>query len=164
VRHHGSVRWRIVQARWIAIATATVLALAGCGGSSKPAPEIALLTDVRAAGDRVTFAFRSAPERVDVRRASADELVEDGSGRTVRVRGSAFLVVRFEPASGFDLSEPEGRATYEGARRLAPESGPVQEVVRLGDFEAVLTWAIGLDAHRAWHVERSGPEVTIEVD
>jgi hypothetical protein len=144
--------------RRIVVTAATVLALAGCGGSSKP--EIALLSDVRVAGDSATFEFRSAPDRVDVRRAVAKELVQDGSGRRVHVRGSTFVVVRFEAASGYDLSAD--RATYDGPARIAA-AGPIREVVRLGDFEAVLTWAIGLDARRSWHVERSGDEVTIRI-
>jgi hypothetical protein len=150
--------------RRIALTTAAVLLLAGCGGSSKPRPDVALLSGVRVEPGRVTFAFESAPRRIQIRRATARDLVQDGSGRHVRVRGTAFLVVRFEPASGFDLSVPEGRATYEGPMRIAADGAPVQEVVRLGDFEAVLPWAIGLDAARAWHVKRSGADVTVELD
>jgi hypothetical protein len=146
--------------RRIALTTAAVLLLGGCGGSSKPRADVALLSGVRAESGRVTFAFASAPERVEIRRATARELVQDGSGRRVRVRGAAFLVVRFEPASGYDLAA--GHATYDGPPRIAA-AGPIQEVVRLGDFEAVLTWAIGLDARRSWHVERSGAEATIRV-
>ena len=117
---------------------------------------------MRVTGDRVSFRFRSAPEHIAVRHATPKELVQDGSGRRLRVRGSAFLVVRFAGASGYDLSEPPGHATYEGPARI-DASGPVREVVRLGDFEAVLTWAIGLDTRRAWRVERAGDEVTIEL-
>jgi hypothetical protein len=142
----------------IALTAAAVLLLAGCGGSSQP--QVALLSGVRVEADRVAFAFRSPPRRVDVRAAGPEELVQDGSGRRVRVRGAAFLVVRFEPASGYDLAED--RKSYDGPARL-PAAGRVREVVRLGDFEAVLTWAIGLDARRSWHVERSGDEVRIEI-
>lgn len=137
---------------------AIVLLLAGCGGAAKP--EIALLEDVRVEGDRVTFTFESAPTHVSVRRATAEHLVQDGSGRRVRVAGAAYLVVRFEPASGYDLAADH--ATYEGPARVAAD-GPVREVVRLGDFEAVLTWAIGLDALRSWQVEQSGAKVTVDV-
>jgi hypothetical protein len=52
-----------------------------------------------------------------------------------------------EPASGFDLNTGEGVMIYKGPRRLegsAAGTSIVQELVRTGDFEAVLTWAIGL--------------------
>jgi hypothetical protein len=52
-----------------------------------------------------------------------------------------------EPASGFDLSVPEGELVYTGPRRLeGADAGTsvVREIVRTGDFEAVLTWAVGL--------------------
>jgi hypothetical protein len=75
-------------------------------------------------------------------------LKEDGSGNVVDVKGSAFVVVRMEPASGFDLSKGEGELVYKGPRRLeGSDAGTsiVREVVRTGDFEAVLHWAIGLE-------------------
>jgi hypothetical protein len=95
--------------------------------------------------DRVVFQFRGEGlpgyrvEYVD------PPLKEDGSGETVDVAGNAFVVVRMEPASGFDLNTGEGELVYKGPKRL-PGTGVVKEVVRTGDFEAVLTWAIGLDS------------------
>jgi hypothetical protein len=55
--------------------------------------------------------------------------------------------VRMEPASGFDLSVPEGELVYTGPRRISGTkagTSTVREVVRAGDFEAVLAWAVGL--------------------
>jgi hypothetical protein len=52
-----------------------------------------------------------------------------------------------EPASGFDLNTGEGVMTYKGPKRIDGSSAGtsvVQELVRTGDFEAVLNWAIGL--------------------
>ncbi len=123
---------------------------------------MALLTEVRAepsaAGDRVTFDFRSHPRRVEARYVGRSELVEDGSGRPVRVAGRAYLVVRFEPASGFDLDR--GVFVYRGLRRVAPRrTRVVREVVRLGDFEAVLTWAVGMAQRRPYALERTGARV-----
>ena len=74
-------------------------------------------------------------------------LYEDGSGDRVDVAGSAFVVVRMERASGFDLETGEGELVYQGPRRLTglrAGTSTVREVVRTGDFEAVLTWAVGL--------------------
>jgi hypothetical protein len=96
--------------------------------------------------DRVVFQFRN---RLPGYRVGYVEppLREDGSGNRVELAGDAFVVVRMEPASGFDLSVPEGKLVYEGPRRLkGADAGTstVQELARVGDFEAVLGWAVGL--------------------
>lgn len=58
----------------------------------------------------------------------------------------------------------EAVTTYRGPRRFTPRgTRVVREVVRLGDFEAVLTWAVGLTEQRPYSVERSGHRVILEV-
>jgi hypothetical protein len=131
-------------------------------GGTKPvtAPaeisETALLERVAVAGhdgfDRVVFQFRNGLPGYRVEYVDPP-LREDGSGNVVDLDGSAFVVVRMEPASGFDLSVPEGELIYTGPRRIAGEgTSVVREVVRTGDFEAVLTWAIGLDGRVPFRV------------
>jgi hypothetical protein len=94
--------------------------------------------------DRVVFQFRG--EGLPGYRVQYMEppLKEDGSGNVVQIDGNAFVVVRMEPASGFDLNTGEGELVYKGPKRV-PGASVVQEVVRTGDFEAVLTWAVGLE-------------------
>ena len=97
--------------------------------------------------DRVVFQFKNGLPGYRVEYVTPP-LKEDGSGNVVNVKGSAFVVVRMEPASGFDLSKGEGELVYKGPRRLeGSDAGTsiVREVVRTGDFEAVLHWAIGLE-------------------
>lgn len=122
------------------------------------ASETALLTRVaigRHNGfDRVVFEFRDDLPGYRIEYVEGP-LSEDGSGNPVQLEGSAYLVVRMEPASGFDLSVPEGELVYTGPRRLSgPQAGAVivREVVRTGDFEAVLTWAIGVDGRAPFRV------------
>jgi len=94
--------------------------------------------------DRVVFQFQGdglPGYRVEY---TDPPLKEDGSGKVVDVDGRAFVAVRMEPASGFDLNTGEGTLVYKGPKRL-PGASVVKEVVRTGDFEAVLTWAIGLE-------------------
>jgi hypothetical protein len=96
--------------------------------------------------DRVVFQFRNTLPGYKVEYVQGP-LKEDGSGNPVTIKGSAFVVVRMEQASGFDLNTGEGVMVYKGPKRIdgtAAGTSVVQEVVRTGDFEAVLTWAIGL--------------------
>ena len=96
--------------------------------------------------DRVVFRFRNAVPGYRIEYVEPP-LREDGSGALVRVEGEAFVLVRMEPASGFDLSVPEGELVYKGPRRISgADAGTsvVRELVRTGDFEAVLSWAVGL--------------------
>lgn len=93
--------------------------------------------------DRVVFQFRGdglPGYRVEY---VQPPFQEDGSGNPVTVAGNAFVLVRMEPASGFDLNTGEGEVVYKGPKRV-PGASVVQEVVRTGDFEAVLSWVIGL--------------------
>lgn len=122
------------------------------------ASETALLTRVaigRHEGfDRVVFEFREELPGYRIEYVEPP-LREDGSGNTVELDGSSFLVVRMEPASGFDLSVPEGELVYTGPRRLSGAdagAATVRELVRTGDFEAVLTWAIGVNGRTPFAV------------
>ena len=141
--------------------------------TSAPAPpganEVALLTQVRVAAqagaDRVVFEF------VDNQLPGYDIAYidgparADGSGDVVDVEGDALLQVRFEPASGVDLRGGTFEPTYTGPRRLAGDTEVVTEVVRTGDFEANLTWVIGVEREVPFRVEvlDAPPRVVIDL-
>jgi hypothetical protein len=75
----------------------------------------------------------------------------DGSGAPVTVAGAAFVLVRCEPAYGYDFET--GETTYAGPKRItATGTQHVQELVQTGDFEGVLNWVIGLDSRRPFTV------------
>lgn len=98
--------------------------------------------------DRVVFQF---VDKLPGYRVTYVEppLSEDGSGDPVEIEGGSFVLVRLEPASGFDLETGEGQLVYDGPRRLSGSgagTSVIREVVRTGDFEAVLSWAVGLDS------------------
>jgi len=157
------VRHPEVVTRLVLVLSAVVLA--GCGGgAAAPAPKTALLTAVKAAPKQVEFRFRSAPLQIKAGYVPRSKVVESGSGLPVKVAGSAFLVVRFSPASGADLSGNTMRIVYKGPRRMKPATpGPVREVARTSDYEADLAWAIGLDRKRPYHVARDGSNVVVTV-
>src|SRR5262245_27727616 len=145
--------------------------LAGAGTTVVVAPSTANATsllDRVAVGhhegyDRVVFQFRGGGlpgYRVEY---VPPPLKEDGSGNPVDVAGSAFVVVRMEPASGFDLNTGEGELVYKGPKRL-PGTGVVKEVVRTGDFEAVLSWAVGLEGNMPFRVSTADSPSRLIVD
>jgi hypothetical protein len=152
---------------WLRRIAAILGVLALVGVSHAAAPPVALLTHVRvstAAGvDRVSFTFRSPPRAVRVLFRPRSALVAE-SGRGVPVAGSAFLVAVVRPASGVDLSGAAPVVTYRGAKRIRPTvARHVREVAELGDFEAVLRWAIGLDTRRPFTVSRTGSSVVLTI-
>lgn len=155
---------------------------AGCGDdTSDPLPaagtapavgatenrETALLSDVRTEArdgyDRVTFVFTNAVPGYDVRYADGP-VRADGSGDTVDVGGEAALVVRMDNALDADLSDPEAPMTYTGPQRLVPELPAVAELRRVGGFEGVLTWALGLAGEQAFAVSTLPDPPTLIVD
>ena len=96
--------------------------------------------------DRLVFQFQNVLPGYRVEYVQPP-LKEDGSGNPVSVKGNAVAVVRMEAASGFDLNTGEGVMVYKGPKRIdaaATGTSVLQELVRIGDFEAVLTWAVGL--------------------
>ncbi|MFY9578685.1 MAG: hypothetical protein WAQ33_05120 [Gaiellaceae bacterium] len=182
---------RALRATWVATIGAALL-LAGCGGGGDhassgcqplvgagtaartgPHPtQTMLLTDVRIGShncvDRVEFAFRKTepgPPGVRVAYMPADQaLVEDGSGAPITIDGTAYLVVRFEPAATADLSGEQLVPTYTGPRRLpAADAKFVREIVKSGDFEAVLTWVIGVSEQRPFKTTVSDSGLVVEI-
>jgi len=116
--------------------------------------------------DRVVFQFQNGLPGYRVEYVQPP-LKEDGSGKPVSVQGNAVVVVRMEPASGFDLNTGEGVMVYKGPRRIdgsAAGTTVVQELVRTGDFEAVLSWAIGLSGKVDFRIQTAQSPARLIVD
>ena len=145
---------RLVRTLAVSSLAAVVLALAAAPAGAQEAPT---LVDVRTGShpgfDRVVFEFRGAvPEhRVDY----VDQLVQDGSGNPVAVAGGADLAVVFEGANAHDMDS--GNPTV-SPRRFSPGLPAVKELAQVGDFEAVVSYGIGVDRERPVTVSTlSGP-------
>jgi hypothetical protein len=149
--------------------TSTTTSTTAFVGSTSPtsiatkATATALLTDVDVATGLVTFTFRADVPGVDAKYVQPP-ITEDASGRTIDVKGSAFLSIRMEPASGVDLSSGSAtpEETYTGPKQI-DGSGPIAEVRQTGDFEANMTWVIGLDGERAYRVEADASTVRVYI-
>jgi hypothetical protein len=139
------VAMRLVRTLVVTSLAAVVLALAAAPAGAQSAPT---LVDVRAGRhpgfDRVVFEFRGY----------VDQLVQDGSGNPVSVAGAADLEVVFQGANAHD---EDGTPTI-SPRRFSPGLTAVKEVTQLGDYEAVVSYGIGVDRRRPIKVSTlSGP-------
>jgi hypothetical protein len=116
--------------------------------------------------DRVVFEFENGLPGYRVEYVQPP-LKEDGSGNVVPLDGEAFVVVRMEPASGFDLTTNEGELVYKGPRRIEGSSAGtsvVRELARTGDFEAVLSWAVGLRERVPFRITTAQSPARLVVD
>jgi hypothetical protein len=131
--------------------TAVTDGMAGASTTTVSVPatsgETSLLTGVRAARhegfDRVVFEFRNSVPGYRIGYVEKPVLA-DGSGAEVTVAGGRVVVVRMEPALDADLSQASVPLTYTGPKRFSPGTPEVKELVRVGGFEGVLTWAVGV--------------------
>lgn len=111
---------------------------------------VALLAGLEAANveaiGRITFSFRpegnvAAAPAIEVR-PGAPPFVKDPSGLPLEVAGSAFVVIILRDATSVDAN---GNPTFGGPFDIRPDDGPIVELRRAGDFEAVSTFVVGLD-------------------
>jgi len=141
-----------------AATAATALALTGLGGLvSLPAVDAMAsasgptLVAIRAAHhpgyDRLVFDFRGG---LPAERSAhyVTNVIADPSGKVVPVVGSARLRIRFFAASGHLQN---GKNSYGPSRRTFALPGVIQ-VVNAGDFEAVLSFGVGVARREPFHL------------
>ena len=141
------------------------------GGSTTPVSvavthPTAHLVAVRAARqatvDRVVFEFT---EQVPGYKISYEKKpIMNTAGKEVSVPGAAALVVRLEQASGFN--QDTGKPTYTGPMQVQPAgTRAVEGLAQVEDFEAVLSWAIGVNAEIPFRVSTltSPPRLVIDL-
>jgi hypothetical protein len=122
----------------------------------------ATLRAVRAGGhttfDRVVFEFAGPRPGRNIR--YVDKVVQDGSGETVPLRGRAFLEVSLFPATAHTAAGHPTAGPLPSVAGLAA----LRQIADAGDFEAVLTFGIGLAAHTPFEVRTFTAPVRIAVD
>lgn len=115
--------------------------------------------------DRITFEFQpqaDAPAKPPWHYVSfTDQLVTEGEGRPVEVDGEAFVVVSFQ-AVGTDLSGEVPEPVYTGEQRFTPGFGTLKEAVMLGDFEAQVSWGLGLSEKTCYRIDAGPDHLTLE--
>lgn len=134
-----------------------------------PDQDMAVLSQVRVGVhegfDRVVWEF-SEGDRPRVRVEYVDQPRQPGSGNPVDVAGGAYLrlIAEFATDRGAELYAPDAQP-YEGPRRLdGGTAQAVQEVVSLGDFEANMQWAVGVDQQRPFRMRVLESPLRIVVD
>lgn len=127
------------------------------GGGSGAGNLSAVRVAHHAGYDRIVFEFSGRLPAYRLTPQATSRFVRDASGRPVTLRGSAGLRVVFQDASGFP--------TYTGSADLTPSLPVVREVARLGDFERVLSWGVGLSSAACTRVAElsSPPRLVIDV-
>jgi hypothetical protein len=151
--------------------TPTTMSTAAVSVPATPAGPgtVSLLVDVRVGrrddAERIVFEFANLLPGWAVWYAEGP-VTEDPSDLPLRVAGDHVLVVRMEAASGFDLAGDTADQTYLGPLRISPMWPTVQEVVRVGDFEAVLSWAIGVGGRPGFRVTTlvDPPRLVVDID
>jgi len=129
---------------------------------------LGLLTAVRVGAqpgfDRVVFEFEGAVPGYAVEYVPLP-LVADPSGLPVAIQGDHAIGVRMEPAASYEASSDPLRLTYLGPTRITTSLSAVLEVVKTGDFETVLNWAIGVDSKQPFKVTvlQGPPRLVIDV-
>ena len=118
--------------------------------------------------ERVTFKFKETEPGpgYDASYQPAEVArIEDGSGDPVAIAGGNFLVVRMFPAMTAEIDGEDVKPTYEGEKSIpAPtEARMIREVAQTGDFEAQVTWVIGLDNEHPFTATASDDELVIEI-
>lgn len=93
-------------------------------------------------------------------------ILADGSGEPVQVAGDAYLEMVMQPASGVDLSAPQLTIVYDGPDRIpvAGQTELITDLVRTGDFEAVLSWVAGTTEKVPFRVLRLTNPTRVVVD
>lgn len=124
--------------------------------------------DVEDCVERITFKFEQsdAGPGYDVSYQPPEVAkVQDGSGDPLAIAGGDFLVVRMFPAMTAKIDGEEVEPTYDGPRSIpAPtDATMLREVAMTGDFEAQVTWAIGLDNKHPFTVTASDDELVVEI-
>jgi hypothetical protein len=103
------------------------------------------LVDIRAAHhpevapkyDRIVFDFEGPVPQIEVQYVK--QLIGDGSGLPIAISGRSILQVRFSPAQAHnDAGQPTA------PNRVKLYLPVLKEVARVGDFEGVVSYGLGL--------------------
>jgi hypothetical protein len=128
-------------------------------------PAIPTLVAIRAAHhaetsskyDRVVFEFSGPVPYLRIEYVT--ELIADGSGAPVRIAGKAIVSVQFTPAQAHN-----DRGKITAPNNINLKLPLVKQIVSAGDFEAVVTYGIGLARKADTRILTLGNPLRVVVD
>jgi hypothetical protein len=137
--------------------------------ASDPAPA-GLFVEMRAAShpgfERLVFEFggdKAPPHRI----RAVTEVREDPSDKLIPLQGKRFLVVVFDGATLDTMlweSDPGKARRYTGPKRITPDLPLLKEVAVAGNFEAVLSFGVGLSGQATMDVQELTSPARLVID
>jgi hypothetical protein len=109
--------------------------------------------------DRLVFDFDGPAPGFRVQ--YVDQLVEDGSGRPIPLRGRAVVEITLRPAAAH---RDDGSPTRPGPLPDVTGFAAFRQIAEAGDFEGVLTWGIGVAARTGLRVTTLSGPARVAVD
>ncbi|MBM7807520.1 hypothetical protein JOD57_003357 [Geodermatophilus bullaregiensis] len=109
--------------------------------------------------DRLVLDFEGPAPGYHVR--YVDQLIEDGSGRPIPLRGRAVVEITLQPAAAH---RDDGSPTRSGPLPDVTGFAAFRQIADAGDFEGVLTWGIGVAARTGLRVTTLGGPARVAVD
>ena len=134
-------------------------------GSNAPAVLVAVRVGRHEGYDRVVFEFRPGDGLPGYLVGyMALPIGADPSDLPIALAGDHALVVRMQAAGRFTFDDG-ATLVYQGPTRLGGTGAAVTEVVLRGDFEALLSWVIGVRGARPFRVFTldGPPRVVVDV-
>ncbi len=129
----------------------------------EPAPPVAVLTNIRTGRhgdfDRIVFDFADRLPGYRIAYATGP-ITQCASGMDVPFAESALLIISLEPAAAHD---EDGNVTFEPSE-LSPGLPAIVEAKKTCDFEAIVTWVLGLSAEADFRVYELSDPARIVVD
>lgn len=111
------------------------------------------IVSVVAAGDVLTLTFVQGTPSFEVKQQAGSQFSQDPSGKPVTLAGSAGAMIVLRGFRG-DMRNYTGPASV-------ISSGPLLlQAYALGDFEGVVTWAVGLSGPGCANVTAAGSNLT----
>lgn len=113
--------------------------------------------------DRIVFEFRGSALPDYLVEYTHETPTQCGSGAPVSVRGAEHLFVRLSPVQAHAPVGNEERGTL-ASRTLTPRYPTVEALTLTCDFEAVVSWVVGLSARKPFRVTTLGAPARLILD
>jgi hypothetical protein len=111
------------------------------------------IVSAAAVGDTLTLTFSTGTPAFEVRTQSDTRFAQDPSGRPVVLAGSSGIRIILRGFRG-------DRQNFGGEQSMTSSGPLLLQVMQIGDFEGVVTWAAGLSRASCASVTASGSTLT----